>query len=101
MTGQRQPREGAPYLSLTPGGLYPCRDGYVRIVAGQLRHWRALVKGMGEAAPVGGPGWEDRGLRNGNRAFGDGIGAEFTARHTRAELSEQGQAAGVPISPVN
>jgi crotonobetainyl-CoA:carnitine CoA-transferase CaiB-like acyl-CoA transferase len=100
-TGEVQRREGNAYKMITPGGLYPCQDGYVRIVAGQLRHWRALVKWMDTLAPVADPAWEDRGRRNGQRAYVDGLVAEFTARYTRAELFTAGQAAGVPISPVN
>jgi benzylsuccinate CoA-transferase BbsE subunit len=101
ITGEVQPREGDAYLMITPGGLYPCSDGYVRIVAGQIRHWRALVRWMGSPEPIAQPEWEDRQRRNRERAFVDGIVGEFTARYTRAELFEQGQAAGVPISPVN
>jgi len=100
-TGEVQGREGNAYRTITPGGLYPCRDGYVRIVAGQLRHWRALVRWMGSPALIAEPEWEDRLLRNRERAFVDGLVAQFTARYTRAELFEQGQAAGVPVSPVN
>src|SRR5437763_745877 len=51
-SGEIQPREGDAYLMITPGGLYPCRDGYVRIVAGQIRHWRALVRWMGSPEPI-------------------------------------------------
>ena len=34
------PREGSTYPWITPGDLYPCTDGWVRIVAGQIVHWR-------------------------------------------------------------
>jgi crotonobetainyl-CoA:carnitine CoA-transferase CaiB-like acyl-CoA transferase len=100
-TGQVPGREGTTYASITPGGLYPCKDGYVRIVGGQPRHWRALVRWMGEPAEFADPAWEGREVRNRERARIDAAVAAFTARFTRAELFEQGQAAGVPVTPVN
>ncbi len=100
-TGAVPGREGQTYRSITPGGLYPCKDGYVRIVGGQLRHWRALVRWMGSPEPFSDPAWEDREQRNRQREEVDRAVAEFTRRYTRAELFAQGQAAGVPVTPVN
>jgi crotonobetainyl-CoA:carnitine CoA-transferase CaiB-like acyl-CoA transferase len=100
-TGIVPGREGQTYRSITPGGLYPCKDGYVRIVGGQLRHWRALVRWMGSPEPFSDPAWDDREQRNRERARLDRRVADFTRRFTRAELFEQGQAAGVPVTPVN
>ena len=100
-TGEVPRREGAQYAMVAPGGLYRCQDGYVRIVAGQLRHWRALVRWMGSPAPIADPEWEDRALRNRERDRVEALITEFTMRHTRAELFQAGQAAGVPVTPVN
>jgi benzylsuccinate CoA-transferase BbsE subunit len=100
-TGEVPRREGAQYGMVSPGGLYRCQDGYVRIVAGQLRHWRALVRWMGSPAPIAAPEWEDRALRNRERALVESLITDFTLRHTRAELFQGGQAAGVPVTPVN
>jgi len=99
--GYVMPREGSTYSRTTPGDLYPCKDGWVRIVAGQIVHWRRLVAWMGNPEPLNDPSWENREKRNQNRAFVDGIISDFTRRFTRVELFAEGQRAGVPVTPVN
>lgn len=94
-------RQGNTYLTVTPGDLYPCKDGWVRIVAGQIVHWRRLVKWMGQGNPLAAPEWESRDMRNKNKAFVDQIVADFTSRFTREEIFSAGQHLGVPVSPVN
>lgn len=98
--GQIGMREGDAYRFITPGGLYPCRDGYVRIVAGQPAAWKALVEWI-EDPELARPEWANREQRNRHRAFVDGRVAAFTSRYTRAELFERGQARRVPVSPLN
>jgi crotonobetainyl-CoA:carnitine CoA-transferase CaiB-like acyl-CoA transferase len=100
-TGANPQREGDAYLFITPGGLYRCKDGYVRIVAGQLRHWRALVDWMGRPDAISDPAWEDRLKRNRHRAMIDAEIGAFTADKTRAFLFEEGQRHRVPLTPVN
>jgi crotonobetainyl-CoA:carnitine CoA-transferase CaiB-like acyl-CoA transferase len=94
-------REGSTYPWITPGDLYPCKDGWVRIVAGQTVHWRRLVEWMGKPEPLGDASWENRDKRNQNKALVDGIVADFTRGFTRDELFSAGQKLGVPITPVN
>jgi crotonobetainyl-CoA:carnitine CoA-transferase CaiB-like acyl-CoA transferase len=94
-------REGDAYLTITPGGLYRCKDGYVRIVAGQLRHWRALVDWMGRPDAISDPAWEDRQKRNRNRAVIDAAIGAFTADKTRQFLFKEGQSHRVPLTPVH
>ena len=94
-------RQGNTYLSVTPGDLYPCKDGWVRIVAGQIVHWRRLVAWMGHPKPLDAPEWENRDVRNKNKAFVDQLVSEFTSRFTREEIFIEGQRLGVPITPVN
>ncbi len=93
-------REGNSYRSITPGGLYKCADGYVRIVAGQLRHWKALLKWMGNPHPLAAAEWEDRAKRNSSRSFVDEIVEKFTRERTRAQLFQEGQEHQVPVTPV-
>ncbi len=95
------PRQGNTYLWITPGDLYPCKDGWVRIVSGQLVHWRRLVEWMGRPEPLGDSAWESREKRNQNKAFVDGMISDYTRRFTRAELFTEGQQSGVPVTPVN
>lgn len=94
-------RQGNTYLSVTPGDLYPCKDGWVRIVAGQIVHWRRLVSWMGHPKPFDNPEWENRELRNKNKAFVDQVVSHFTCRFTCEEIFVEGQRLGVPVSPVN
>lgn len=95
------PREGNTYPWITPGDLYPCKDGWARIVAGQTVHWRRLIEWMGNPEPLKDPVWENREKRNKEKAFVDGMLAEFTRTFTRAELFAEGQRRGVPVTPVN
>jgi crotonobetainyl-CoA:carnitine CoA-transferase CaiB-like acyl-CoA transferase len=94
-------REGDTYRMISPGSIYPCKDGYVRVVAGQPRHWRALVQWMEAPEPLNDPSWENREVRDQHRDEIDRAVAAFAAGFTRAELFAQGQAAGVPVTPVN
>jgi crotonobetainyl-CoA:carnitine CoA-transferase CaiB-like acyl-CoA transferase len=95
------PREGSTYPWITPGDLYPCKDGWVRIVAGQVVHWRRLVSWMGSPEPLNDPSWENREKRNQNRSLVDKMVADLTRRFARAELFAAGQKLGVPVTPVN
>jgi crotonobetainyl-CoA:carnitine CoA-transferase CaiB-like acyl-CoA transferase len=94
-------REGSTYPWITPGDLYPCKDGWVRIVAGQLVHWRRLVAWMGNPHPLADPSWENREKRNQNKDLIDKVVSDFTRRFTRAELFLEGQKLGVPVTPVS
>lgn len=99
--GTVTPREGNTYPWITPGDLYPCKDGWARIVAGQTVHWRRLVEWMGNPEPLNDPSWENREKRNKEKLFVDRRLADFTRTFTRAELFEEGQKRGVPVTPVN
>ena len=99
--GSIVPREGSTYPWITPGDLYPCNDGWVRIVAGQVVHWRRLVEWMGSPPPLDDPSWENREKRNQNRSMVDRMVADFTRRFARGELFAAGQKLGVPVTPVN
>jgi crotonobetainyl-CoA:carnitine CoA-transferase CaiB-like acyl-CoA transferase len=93
-------REGSTYPWITPGDLYPCKDGWVRIVAGQIVHWRRLVAWMQDPA-LNDPSWENREKRNQNKRLVDDIISGFTRKFNRAELFAEGQRLGVPVTPVN
>jgi crotonobetainyl-CoA:carnitine CoA-transferase CaiB-like acyl-CoA transferase len=99
--GSIVPREGSTYPWITPGDLYPCLDGWVRIVAGQIVHWRRLIAWMGNPEPLNDPSWENRDKRNQNKVLVDEMVSDFTRRFTRAELFANGQKLGVPVTPVN
>lgn len=94
-------REGNSYLRVTPGNLYPCKDGWVRIVSGQPVHWHRLIAWIGNPEPLNDPSWVSREKRDRNRDFVDARIGAYTSRYTRAELFAAGQRAGVPVTPVN
>jgi benzylsuccinate CoA-transferase BbsE subunit len=99
-TGLDPRREGDAYLFITPGNLYRCKDGYVRIVAGQPRHWKALSEWMGQPDAISDPSWNDRLKRNKNRALINETVSLFTADKTKESLFEEGQLRRVPVTPV-
>lgn len=99
--GSIVPREGNTYPWITPGDLYPCKDGWVRIVAGQVVHWRRLIAWMEGPEPLNDPSWENRDRRNQNKPLVDGMISDFTRKFSRAELFAEGQKLGVPVTPVN
>ncbi len=83
-----------------PGGVLPCKDGYVVIVLPQENQWHALVE------LIGNPEWSkeewcrDRQQRN-QRA--DEINkwiTEWLMMYTKEEVFQKGQALSCPVSPV-
>lgn len=99
--GSIVPREGNTYPWITPGDLYPCKDGWVRIVAGQVVHWRRLIAWMGNPELLNDTSWENRDKRNQSKPLVDRMISDFTRKFTRAELFAEGQKLGVPVTPVN
>lgn len=85
-------------------GLYPCADGYVYLYVGGLasgRFWTRLVDWLGDER-LAGPEWLDRPYLEtdaAKRTFGEVFGA-FAATRGKAELYEQAQGRGIPLSPV-
>ena len=92
-------------------GTYPCRDGYVTMVAGRLstgRSWRALVEWLVEedaddAGRLLGPEWDDfqhRGEPESIATF-ERIFCAFAAARSKADLYHAGQRRSIAIAPVN
>ena len=92
-------------------GLYPCRDGYVYMMAGRLstpRGWRAIVEWLNEAGVPGAevltrPEWSEYAFRATPEASEHfwRVFTAFAATRTKAELYEEGQRRGIIIAPVN
>lgn len=92
-------------------GVYPCKDGYVSMVAGRLgtaEAWTRLREWMVEAGTPGAHelwsfGWEDLAFRQRPESvarFSEIFGA-FAASRTKHQLYREGQRRSIAIAPVN
>jgi benzylsuccinate CoA-transferase BbsE subunit len=92
-------------------GVYPCRDGYISMVAGRLgtaKAFRTLVQWIAESGTPGGAQlldarWQDFKFRQspeGIARFAEIFGA-FCASRSKQELYRDGQARQIAIAPVN
>jgi crotonobetainyl-CoA:carnitine CoA-transferase CaiB-like acyl-CoA transferase len=101
--------------SLTPGGplpapetrladsiypVYPCKDGYIRVIALTPRQWQALVRVLDSPEVLLIPEWENFIYRIANSQDLYAIMLEFTTKYTQIELFEAGFREGVPIAPI-
>jgi benzylsuccinate CoA-transferase BbsE subunit len=92
-------------------GVYPCRDGYVSMVAGRLgtaKAFKTLVLWIAQSGTPGGDAllderWQDFKFRQspeGIARFAE-IFAAFCATRGKQELYREGQARQIAIAPVN
>ena len=99
-----RPRAGNRRAIAPPVGLYPCEDGYVSIIGLQPAHWRAIAEWIHEK--TGNEGVTDEVFLNMQvRWDSSEVINEWTeelcALLTKAELFEDGQRRGIPLTPVN
>ena len=95
--------QGTVTARLGPGGfpIYRTRDGYVRILAGTPKQWRAFVKLLGDPeAIVDGP-FSDPTFRVENADALRLLCADLIRERDTEELFLAGQRLGLTISPVN
>ncbi len=100
---QHRPRQGNRRPLLRPWGLYACKDGWVSIVILQPGHWDAIAAWMNERTGNDvalDPVFRDLMTRVETPELLDGWAEELTATYTKAELFAEGQARGVPVTPV-
>ena len=92
-------------------GVYPCRDGYISVVAGRLgtaRAFVALTEWVAQSDTPGGaallePQWRDFKFRQsaeGIARFADIFGA-FCRTRGKQQLYREGQARQIALAPVN
>ncbi len=79
---------------------YPCKDGFVRVVAVAPRQWDAWVRVLGSPDVLLMPEWRDFLYRLGNADALYHLVVEFTKDRTMTELFETGSREGVPIAPI-
>jgi len=92
------PPEGRLGASIYP--VYPCKDGFVRVVAITPPQWEALVRVLGEPEVLCLPEWKEFMYRIANADDLYAFMTEFTAEYTMSELFEAGHREGVPVVPI-
>ena len=80
--------------------IYEAKDGYVRILAGTPKQWRAFVDLLGRPEELVDGLWSDRRFRAENADALKLFCAERLRQRTVAELFARGQQLGLTISPV-
>ena len=83
------------------GGLMPCKDGYVVVVAPLQHQWEALVRLMGNPEWAQGEKCRDEFTRAENAPEIQSLIEEWMLEHTKEEIYHRGQEYGCPIGPVN
>ena len=98
------PGWGSPTTETRLGALaypiYPCKDGFIRVVALTPRQWDALVRVLGSPEVLLMPEWREFLYRLGNADDLYALMIEFTTKYTMLELFEAGHREGVPIGPI-
>ena len=83
------------------GGVMPCKDGWVNILAPQDHQWDSIVKMMDEPAWTREDFCKDRVARGQNAEKINEHLLEWMKDKTRKEIVKKGQAQSSPVAPVN
>jgi crotonobetainyl-CoA:carnitine CoA-transferase CaiB-like acyl-CoA transferase len=81
--------------------VFAVQDGWVRVLPGSPRQWRAFVALLGTPEALAGPEWEVALFRLANADVIRLLAAEAMASRTQADVLAAGRALDVPIVPVN
>ena len=80
--------------------VLPVADGFIRVLPGNPKHWRAFLEWIGHPEALAGPEWENSMVRLANADVVRLVTAEAIAARTRAEAVEGGYRQ-FPLVPVN
>ena len=89
---------GRPEAGLYP--IFPCADGYVRVVVLAPRQWRAMRAWLGEPAAFQDERYDAIPARLEASAELHDLYAALFAGMTKDAIAAEGQARGVPVAPV-
>ena len=89
---------GRPEAGLYP--IFPCADGYVRVVVLAPRQWRAMRAWLGEPAAFQDERYDTIPARLEASAELHALYAALFAGMTKDAIAAEGQARGVPVAPV-
>jgi crotonobetainyl-CoA:carnitine CoA-transferase CaiB-like acyl-CoA transferase len=85
----------------TPGGIMPCRDGYVVIILPQEHQWKNFIRLMGDPAWSKEPWCQDPQQRIYHVNEIQEYILEWLKNKSKDEVFRKAQALGVPIAPTN
>jgi crotonobetainyl-CoA:carnitine CoA-transferase CaiB-like acyl-CoA transferase len=97
---------GAPYLEVRAGSgivypMYPCQDGYVRLVILSPRQWHAMREWLGDPEFLRDPHWDSLiGRMSIQEDVLDPLYAELFMTMGMSELSAEAQRRGIVMTPV-
>jgi crotonobetainyl-CoA:carnitine CoA-transferase CaiB-like acyl-CoA transferase len=80
--------------------LYPCADGFVRMIILVKHHWRALLEWMGNPEELMDPQFDIFIQRLINRAAIDPVIGRFFADKKKVDVAEEAQRRGLPATPL-
>jgi crotonobetainyl-CoA:carnitine CoA-transferase CaiB-like acyl-CoA transferase len=100
LTEEGPPPTPETRLGVSYAPIYPCKDGYIRVIALTPRQWNALVRVLGNPEILLLPDWQDFMYRLGNADDLYVLMIELTMKYTMQELFEAGEREGVPIAPI-
>ncbi|OGP52325.1 MAG: hypothetical protein A2Y79_13680 [Deltaproteobacteria bacterium RBG_13_43_22] len=92
---------GGDQVRRMPGGIMPCKDGYIVVVMPEEHQWQALVKLIGDPEWAKEDGCQNALVRSENAGQINEWIMEWTMQHTKEEIFRRGQALSCPIAPVN
>lgn len=101
MTGKSPTRAGNTNPIAAPADVYPCKDGYLIIAAGNNSQFKSLCQAIGVPQLADDPSFATNSMRIANRGLMQDILLPNILKFTKAELLQKFEAAGVPSGPIN
>ncbi len=98
-TGSNFRRTGNRGYGRAAWGPYPCRDGYVGVIAGPDHKWHEMAELMG-IPELADPRFDDRAGRAANADELDALMLPWLMRHDRHDIFEQAQRRGLAFAYV-
>lgn len=97
-------RPGGYYTEIRAGSgivypLYPCKDGYVRMIVLSPRQWHALREWIGDPDWLQEPEYDGLLGRMGIQDILENLYVEHFSQYDMAELADEGQRRGIVITP--
>ncbi|MEA2838721.1 MAG: hypothetical protein QOF41_51 [Methylobacteriaceae bacterium] len=101
VSGKEPPRMGNAHATVIPYDVFKASDGDFIIASGNDGQYQRLVQLLGRPELADDPRFRENKDRIANRVELTRILNELTSKHTRPDLLERLEAAGVPAGPIN